>query len=130
MSSSGFAWRHFPVLFIGTTATLGGIMPMALPEFALKEFGFPDRIAQSPAAHPVIVMGANRGTALGVLMWTFYLQGKFTEMYTTLAVMSTWVGAVDAFTVFRHGKPGKAIFRFCMSSAFAVYAWCGVFGRF
>jgi hypothetical protein len=118
-----FSLRHIPALIVASTTTFGGIWPMFNASAAMLEFGFPRTIAETPAAAPVMVNGQARTTILGLLTFIFYFQGKYAEVDTLMVVFGGYAGVVDAFLVWRHGNPGKAVFRIVASWAIAA---CGV----
>ncbi|KAL3463910.1 hypothetical protein BJX64DRAFT_286872 [Aspergillus heterothallicus] len=108
---SHFTPAHIPPLFIATTTSLGGLLPFFSPSRALLEFGLPERIASAKPAHPVMVVASARTTVLGLILWTFYEQGKLVEFDTVLAILGTYVGAVDGWVCWNEGMRGKAVLR-------------------
>ncbi|KAI0532846.1 hypothetical protein GGR58DRAFT_488758 [Xylaria digitata] len=64
--------RHIPGLIAASSMAFGGLWPIFDARGAMKEFGFPDRVANTPASVPVMIVGSARTTVLGVLMLLFY----------------------------------------------------------
>ncbi|KAL2794939.1 hypothetical protein BJX66DRAFT_337358 [Aspergillus keveii] len=120
-----FTPAHLPMLFIATTQALGGLIPIPFPTRAILDFGLPARIADSPPAHPVMVIGGARTTTIGLILWTFYAQGKLVEFDTVLGIFGSWVGLVDGLVCWNEGKRGKGVFR---ALSGAVVAFWGVKG--
>ncbi|KAJ7033127.1 hypothetical protein C8F04DRAFT_1210959 [Mycena alexandri] len=120
-----FSPRHLPALFITTTMTLGGMWPMLNARRAMLEFGLPARIAENPAAAPVMVVGTVRTTIIGLLMLNFYARGQLEVVDTIMAVTGAYAGLVDSYVVWEEGNPSKAVFR--LVSSWLIAAW-GVAG--
>ncbi|KAK5991834.1 hypothetical protein PT974_05220 [Cladobotryum mycophilum] len=106
-----FVVRHIPPLFVASATTFGGLWPFWSPRDAMLEFGLPERIANSPAAHPVMVLCSARSTTLGVLMLVFYHQNKLAEVDTIMSIIGAYLGLVDGYICWKEGMPGKAVFR-------------------
>ncbi|KAL2856418.1 hypothetical protein BJY01DRAFT_242754 [Aspergillus pseudoustus] len=120
-----FKPAHIPPLFVATATSLGGLLPFFAPSRALTDFGLPARIASAKPAHPVMVIASARTTAIGLMLWTFYAQGKLVEFDTILAILGSYVGAVDGWVCWGEGMRGKAVFR---AVSGAVIAFWGVKG--
>ncbi|KAL6887993.1 hypothetical protein GGI43DRAFT_229637 [Trichoderma evansii] len=120
-----FALRHIVPLFVASATTFGGLWPFWAPRDAMLEFGLPARIADSPTAQPVMVLSSARTTALGLLMFIFYQQGKFADVDTVMSVMGAYLGLADGYVCWKEGMPDKAVFR-CVSGM--VIAGCGMVG--
>lgn len=121
-----FALRHIPALFIATTTTFGGMWPLFDARGAMLEFGFPARIANTPACAPVMVMGTVRTSIIGMLLYIFYARNQLDVVDTILAVTGAYAGVIDSYLVWREGKPGKAVFRLVSSlliSAWGIAGW-------
>ncbi|KAH0489341.1 hypothetical protein TgHK011_009774 [Trichoderma gracile] len=116
-----FTPRHVIPLLVASATTFGGLWPFWSPKNAMLEFGLPERIAASPAAHPVMVLCSARTTALGMLMFVFYRQEKFAAVDTVMAVMGAYLGLVDGYVCWKEEMPGKAVFR-CVSGMM-IAAW-------
>lgn len=70
----------------------------------------PDKDAfNSPAASYVSLMGA-RQLATGLILTTFYYQGKFTECATILSILGIVVAGTDGIYLFRSGATAQAKF--------------------
>lgn len=103
----------------------GGMWPMVDPRGAMRDFGFPDRIADKPEAAPVMVTGNARTTVLGILMLLFYSRGQFGILDTFLAVTGAYAGVVDSYVVWREGRPRQAVFRLLSSGFLSVWGVLG-----
>ncbi|GAB1314610.1 hypothetical protein MFIFM68171_04820 [Madurella fahalii] len=121
-----FRARHIPALLLASTTTLGGFWPWVDPRSAILAFGFPGRIADAPAAHPVMVQGQSRSTILGLFFWVLYFRRRYVEMDALMAVMGFWGGAVDAYLVWRTGSARKAVMRLVTLWGFAALGLAGV----
>ncbi|ROW10659.1 hypothetical protein VPNG_05110 [Cytospora leucostoma] len=124
-----FSLRHIPAVIDSTasTMTLGGIWPMLNPSGAMREFGFPSRIANAPAAAPVMVTGQVRTTAIGLLVSIFYCQGRLDVVDTVMAVTGAYAGLVDSYVVWREGGgPPMALFRLVSSGLIAAWGFAGL----
>jgi hypothetical protein len=56
-----FTLRHLPPLLLSTAITMGSFTPFTRdPEYAIRLFGFPNDIAASRAAWPLIKVGSAR----------------------------------------------------------------------
>ena len=117
--------RHIPALIAGSTMALGGLWPIFNAPAAMLEFGLPARIANTPAAAPVMVVGTVRTTIIGVLILVFYSRRQMDVVDTFLAVTGGYAGLVDSYVVWREGSPSQAVFR--LVSSWLIGAW-GVFG--
>jgi hypothetical protein len=125
MMFENFELRHIPPLFIATTTTFGGMMPLWNPEKALLTFGFPPRIATSKTAHPVHTVGSSRISATGIAIWALYLSGHFEAVDIVLASLA-WIAVVDSYVCLQEGLPGKAIFRGVSAGVIAIWGMLGM----
>ncbi|KAI4273228.1 MAG: hypothetical protein LQ337_004788 [Flavoplaca oasis] len=117
-----FALRHVPPLLVATVLTFGGLMPFFNAEHAIMEFGLPKHIAVSKPAQSVMIVGSARITAIGIALFTFYLQGKLEAVDTILLILG-YVGLVDGYVCWLEGVPGKAIFRTLSGTLIAAWGW-------
>ncbi|KAI1162482.1 hypothetical protein F5B18DRAFT_652610 [Nemania serpens] len=117
--------RHIPALLAGTTMTFGGMWPIFDAPGAMREFGFPDRIAAAPEAAPVMVTGNVRTTIIGLLMLLFYSRGQYDTLDTFLAVTGAYAGLLDSYVVWREGRPGQAVFRLVSSGFLSLWGILG-----
>jgi hypothetical protein len=116
-----FVLRHIPPLLLATTITIGGTMPFIQgPEAALLMFGFPQHIAVSKAAWPVIKVGSARVSAMGIAIWGMYLGGHLEAIDILLASIA-WLAVIDGLVCSKDGAPGSTMFR--ASSAIVVALW-------
>lgn len=120
-----FTYTHIPSLFVATALTFGGMLPLFNPTSAIREMGFPPRIHDSPAAHTIMALGMGRTTVIGIALWTFYLQSKYEEVDTLLAILGGYLGAIDAWVCWKEGMIGKVWFR---GLSGAVICWLGLGG--
>ncbi|KAI0975200.1 hypothetical protein F4678DRAFT_419592 [Xylaria arbuscula] len=120
-----FALRHIPSLFVATVTSVGVLWPITNPRRSLLEFGFPTRIADSPAAAPVMLIAQIRTTTIGLVMYILYFKGQMEALDVILAVYGTVAGLVDSYAVWKEGNTGKAIFRLITSWTLAT---CGLAG--
>ncbi|KAF3492348.1 uncharacterized protein GIQ15_01865 [Arthroderma uncinatum] len=118
------AW-HIPPLFVATVTTFGGLIPFWNAGYAIEEFGLPKRIAISKEAQAVMITGSGRTTALGLVLFTFYSQGKFREVDTIMVILA-YLGLVDGYVCWREGAPGKALFRAASGMLIAAWGWFGM----
>ncbi|KAH9905869.1 hypothetical protein F4778DRAFT_682145 [Xylariomycetidae sp. FL2044] len=118
--------RHIPALITGTAMAFGGMWPMIDPRGAMREFGFPDRIANAPEAAPVMIVGNVRTSVLGFLMLLFYWRCQYDILDTFLAVTGAYAGVVDCIVVWGEGSPRQAIFRLINSGFLSMW---GILGR-
>lgn len=100
-------------------------MPFFNAEYAIREFGLPQRIAMSKQAQSIMVTSSARITAIGLALFTFYFQGKLAEFDTILAILG-YVGLVDGYVCWREGVPNKAIFRTVSGLLIAAWGWFGM----
>ncbi|KAI8627209.1 hypothetical protein F5Y19DRAFT_182587 [Xylariaceae sp. FL1651] len=117
--------RHIPALIAANTMAFGGMWPIVDPRGAMREFGFPDRIAGSPEAAPVMVIGNVRTTVLGLLMLLFYSRQQFDILDTFMAITGAYAGLVDSYVVWREGNHRQAIFRLISSSLISAWGMLG-----
>lgn len=122
--SADFTPRHIPALCIATLETFGGVMSIFNAEKSISAFGLPPRIAVSKSAHPVMIVGTARTTAIGLALFTFYFSENFAAVDTVLSLMS-YVALVDALVLWKEGIPGKAAFRLAVGLAVGGWGWVG-----
>ncbi|KAL4810665.1 hypothetical protein BDV18DRAFT_155277 [Aspergillus unguis] len=118
-----FTLSHIPPLFVATSTMLGGLLPFFNAEKAILDFGLPPRIAASKPAQSIMILKCGRITALGMILWTFYAQGKLVEFDTVMTILGVYVGLVDGYVCWKEGVPGKAVFR--AVSGLVIGAWGG-----
>ncbi|KAI0391872.1 hypothetical protein F5Y17DRAFT_387856 [Xylariaceae sp. FL0594] len=117
--------RHIPALIAGTTMAFGGMWPMLDPRGAMRDFGFPARIANCPEAAPVMVTGNVRTTVLGFLMLLFYSRRQLDLLDTFMAVTGAYAGLVDCYVVWRTGNRKHAVFRLVSSGLISAWGFLG-----
>jgi hypothetical protein len=120
-----FSITHLPPIFVATATTFGGLLPFFKPEYAIQEFGLPQRIAISKPAQSVMVVASARITAIGLSLWAFYLQGKLKEFDTILTILG-YVGLVDGWVCWKEGVPGSGVFRAASGLVIAAWGWWGL----
>ena len=74
-------------------------------------FGLPKRIAESPTAHSPFVLMTARIHAIAFMMDALYLQGNYAGVDTVMAILGTWVTAIDVWICLREGVRSTAVFR-------------------
>ncbi|KAL2819087.1 hypothetical protein BDW59DRAFT_151683 [Aspergillus cavernicola] len=124
---SNIALNHIPPLFVATTTTFGGFIPFFNAEYAIKEFGLPDRVAISKPAQSVMMTSAARISALGMAIFAFYSQDKLKEVDTIMAILG-YVGLADGYVCWKEGVPGRGVFRAASGLAIAAWGWWGMTG--
>lgn len=117
--------RHAPALLVASTMTFGGMWSLFDPRGSMHEFGFPSRIATTPAAAPVFQTGNARTTVIGLLTFYFYARDQLSVVDVILAVTGAYCGLLDSYVVWREGNPKKAAFRLVSSGFLSV---CGLWG--
>jgi hypothetical protein len=100
-------------------------MPFLNAEYAILEFGLPERIAVSKPAQSVMILSSGRITTLGLALFTFYFQRKLAAVDTILLLLG-YVGLVDGYVCWLEGVPNKAIFRLASGLAIAAWGWFGM----
>ncbi|KAF2873251.1 hypothetical protein BDV95DRAFT_605806 [Massariosphaeria phaeospora] len=90
------------------------------PKAALLKFGFPEHIAVSKAAWPIIKVGSARVSTIGIALWGMYIGGHLEAMDILIAAMG-WMALIDGLVCYQEGAPGSATFR--VSSTCAVALW-------
>lgn len=120
-----FEYRHIPAILAGSAMAFGGLWPLVDARGAMLEFGMPARIANAPAAAPVMIIGNVRTSLLGALMLTFYMRREFGVVDTMLGFTGAYAGLIDSYVVWREGNRNKAIFRLVSSWMLAA---CGLSG--
>jgi hypothetical protein len=116
----GFSLRHIPPLFLATTFTVGGFMPLWDPEGAIRLYGLPPRIATSKTAHPVMILSSARISAIGMSIWMLYLRKNY-EAVDVVLITFGWIGVIDGYVCWKEGVPGKAVMR--STSSLLVMLW-------
>ncbi|KAI3390485.1 hypothetical protein diail_9513 [Diaporthe ilicicola] len=91
----------------------------------MLEFGFPARIADAPAAAPVMVVGQARTTAIGLLVFLFYFRSQWNLIDTVMAVTGAYAGLVDSYVVWKEGNPRQAVFRLLSSGFLSAWGYAG-----
>lgn len=121
-----FAARHLPPLLLATILSIGGTMSFTHgSEAALLKFGFPQQIAGSKAAWPVIKIEGSRVTTIGVALWGMYLGGHLEAMDILFAAMG-WMAFVDGVVCSQDALPGKATFRASSTGIVALWGLLGM----
>lgn len=92
----------------------------------MLEFGFPARIADTPAAAPVMVIGQARTTCIGLLVFLFYSRNQLDVIDQVMAVTGAYAGLVDSYVVWKEGAPRKVIFRLVSSWLIAAWGFSGL----
>ncbi len=126
---SAFTPSHIPALFIAFTQTFGGIWPILSTRFtapAMREFGLPNRIADSREAQAVFVTGAGRTTVIGVIMYMLYFDGRYEDLDKVLVILGGIVGMVDGYVCVREGVGRQAVKRTGAGLAIALWGWFGL----
>lgn len=100
-------------------------MPFFNAEYAIREFGLPQRIAVSKPAQSIMILSPARITTIGLALFTFYFQEKL-EVVDTVLVLLGYVGLVDGYVCWLEGVPGKAVFRLASGLAIAAWGWFGM----
>lgn len=121
-----FSLFHLPPLFVAAATTFGGLIPFFNAEYAILEFGLPQRIASSRPAQSVMILSSGRITAIGMSLFAFYFQGKLVEFDTVLTILGAYVGLVDGYVCLREDVPNKAVFRTASGLAIAAWGWFGL----
>lgn len=104
----------------------GGIWPIFNPRGAMLEFGFPARIADTPAAAPVMVIGQARTTCIGLLVFLFYSRNQLDLIDQVMAVTGAYAGLVDSYVVWKQGETRHAVFRLVSSWLLAAWGFAGL----
>ncbi|KAI1426750.1 hypothetical protein F5Y12DRAFT_255415 [Xylaria sp. FL1777] len=117
--------KHIPALIVASTMTFGGMWSLFHASDAALEFGFPRRIAATPAVAPVFTVGNARTTTIGLLTFIFYARNQLDVVDTIMAVTGAYCGLVDSYVVWKEGNPRKAAFRLASSGFLSA---CGFFG--
>ncbi|KAH6879456.1 hypothetical protein B0T10DRAFT_496474 [Thelonectria olida] len=120
-----FSPWHIPPLFVATTFTLGGLLPLWKPVRAIREFGLPDRIATCREAQTCFAVYGSRMSMFGIAIYTFYLRGEVSALDTILAILPV-AGVVDGYLCWREGVPGVGLFRFVSSLVLGGYGYFGL----
>lgn len=106
--------------------TFGGMWPAFNASGAMREFGFPARIADAPAAAPVMVIGQARGTVIGLLVFLFYSRNQLDLVDDVTAVTAAYCAVVDAYVVWKEGERRNAVFRLVSSGMLAAWGYAGM----
>ncbi|KAI9699180.1 MAG: hypothetical protein M1820_007259 [Bogoriella megaspora] len=117
--------RNVPPLIVAIATTFGGLLPFFNPQYAILEFGLPERIATSQPAQAVMVTQSARITAIGMSIFTFYYQGNFAAVNTMLTILG-YVGLVDGYVCWCEGMPNKGVFRLVSGLLIAACGWFGM----
>jgi hypothetical protein len=104
------ALNHIPSLFLATTFTFGGMLPIFAPARAMHEFGFPAHIIASPEAQSVFNVYSSRMTAFGLAIYAFHWKGMYEAVDIVLMTMA-YATVVDAWICWKEKAPGSAAFR-------------------
>ncbi|RYP52993.1 hypothetical protein DL769_010587 [Monosporascus sp. CRB-8-3] len=123
-----FRPQDIPALIVASGTCYTGLWPLWNARSSMLTFGFPTRIAEAPAAHPVMVTCQVRTTILGMIIFAFYSQSKRDEIDTVLAIMGTYAGLVDSYVFNREGNPSKAIFRLIVGLSIGAWGFAGMTG--
>ena len=94
-------------------------------EYAILEFGLPERIAISKAAQSIMIISSARTTAIGLSLFTFYFQEKLAAVDTILAILG-YVGLVDGYVCWLEDVPSKAVLRTVSGALIAAWGWFGM----
>lgn len=111
---------------VASTMTFGGMWPLFNARGAMLEFGFPAKIADTPAAAPVMAIGQARTTCIGLLVFLFYSRGQLDQIDLVMAVTGAYAGLVDSYVVWKAGNPGKAASRLISSWMVAAWGFAGL----
>lgn len=101
--------------------TFGGLWPIFNAPRAMREFGFPAKTADAPAAAPVMTSFGSRTTIIGVLVFLLYSRNQLDLVDQVMAVTGAWAGLVDCCVLWKEGKPRKGMFR--LVSSWLISAW-------
>jgi len=112
-------------LFCASAFTLGGLIPLFAAEHAIRETGLPPSASNSPPAQSIMILSSGRMTAIGLMLFSFYSQAKYSEIDTIL-LCTGWVGCIDGYVCWKEGVPGRAAFRFISGCVIAAWGWFGV----
>jgi hypothetical protein len=102
--------NHIPSLFLATTFTFGGMLPIFAPARAMHEFGLPAHIIASPEAQSVFNVYSSRMTAFGLAIYAFHWKGMYEAVDIVLMTMA-YATVVDAWICWKENAPGSAAFR-------------------
>jgi hypothetical protein len=122
--SARFGLRHIPP----AATTFGSVIVFFNAEYAIREFGLPQRRAISKPAQAVMVIGMARITAIGIAIFTFYFRGKFEVVDAAMAILG-YVGVVNGYgpyVCWKEGGLGKAAFRAGSRLAIAARRWFSI----
>lgn len=100
-------------------------MPFFNAEYAILEFGLPERIASSKPAQSIMILSSARITSLGLAMWTLYLQKKFSAVDTIMVCLG-YVGLVDSYVCYIEGVPNTAVWRTASGILIGAWGWFGM----
>ncbi|KAI1067862.1 hypothetical protein LB507_010514 [Fusarium sp. FIESC RH6] len=115
---------HIPAVFIGTTFTLGGLLPFKYPHRAMREYGLPEGIVRSEPAHAAFAIYGSRVSAYGLAIWLFYLRREY-HVVDTLMSLLVWWGIADLWLCLKVGAPGTGIWRFAGSLILGGWGYFG-----
>ncbi|KAI1502161.1 hypothetical protein F5X99DRAFT_380101 [Biscogniauxia marginata] len=91
-----FSPQDIPPLIVASGTCLTGLWSVWNARGSIVAFGFPPRVADTPATHPVMVCCQVRTTILGMIIFAFYSRRKFDEIDTVMAIMGTYAGIMDS----------------------------------
>ncbi len=119
--------RHLFPLFTMTSVTLMSFPAYFNTPFAMHNlFGLPQRIATSPTASSPFILMTARIQAIGIMMCVFYAKGEYAAVDTVMAILGTWVTAVDVWICLKEGVRDKAVFRGVMGGLVGLCGWMGL----
>ncbi|KAG8671750.1 hypothetical protein FPOAC2_05108 [Fusarium poae] len=121
---SDFSPWHIPAVFIATAFTFGGLLPFVSPARAIREYGLPERVANSQHAHTAFAIYGSRVTAYGILLWLCYLRRQYEMVDTLLSFLLLW-GVADLYVCLKAGAPGTAAWRFASSVLLGGWGYVG-----
>ncbi|CEI61087.1 hypothetical protein FVEN_g13061 [Fusarium venenatum] len=122
---SDFSLWHIPAVFVATAFTFGGLLPFISPARAMREYGLPERIANSQPAHTAFAIYGSRVSAYGLALWYFYLSGQYSTV-DTLISLTFWWGAADLYVCLKAGAPGTAAWRLASSVLLSGWGYLGL----
>lgn len=67
-----------------------------------------------------------RTSIIGMLIYSLYLQQKYAEVDTVIAMARFYAGVVDVYVVAKEGNPGYALFRAIPSLAIGACGYAGL----
>lgn len=91
--------------------------------FRMAEFEFLAKIANAPAAAPVIVIRGLHTPDISLLVFTFYTRNQLDLVNLVMAVTGAYCGLVDSYVVWKECKLSKAVTRLISSGLFAAWGF-------